>query len=241
MTPIFSKLYQENLVTGSLKSYLAEMVGTFAWVFAGAGVVCLEGATGKVGLTGVALANGLTVTAMAFAWGRASGAHFNPALTAALFLHQRIDAVRAVFYVAAQLLGAALAGLLLSAIWEARPELASAPPFLGGCVLSGIGFKAGTLLEALGTFFLVSAYYAAYVDNRAPGPAAPLALGAAVGAGVFMAGLLTGGALNPARAFGPSIVTGQWTHWYVYWIGPLAGAVAASAIYETLYLQSTKE
>ena len=101
----------------SLKSCLAELIGTFALVFAAAGAICMDAVTGgKVGQTGVALAYGFTVTAMVYTYGTVSGGHFNPAVTAALFANRRIDAVKGIFYVVSQLLGAALAGVCLKAV-----------------------------------------------------------------------------------------------------------------------------
>lgn len=224
-------------MSGNLRAFLAEAIGTFALVIAGAGAVCIEAVTGlPIGPVGVALAQGLAVMAMWSAYGPVSGGHFNPALTVALLLHKRLDTVKAVFYVVSQLLGAALAGLLLSAVLRSHPNFAADPTFLGACALKGVGFKAGTLIEAVGAFFWVSVFYSRVVEERDGGAAAPLALGAAVGLATLLTFPLTGAALSPARAFGPSLATGQWHNWYVYWIGPAAGAVAAAFLHERLFL-----
>ncbi|MBI5631174.1 MAG: aquaporin [Elusimicrobia bacterium] len=223
-----------------MKSYLAEIIGTFALVFVGAGSVCMDAATGgKVGLTGIALAHGLAITAMSYAYAPISGAHFNPAVTAAMLINRRMDAVKGVFYVICQLLGASLAGLLLASSLQAYPHVANTSPFLGSMGLVGIGFKGGTLLEAVMTFFLVSVIYATSVDCRGFSGTAPLAAGLAVSLGTLAIGPLTGAALNPARAFGPAVATGRWENWFVYWIGPLAGAAAASLLHENFFLEST--
>ena len=110
---------------------------------------------GQVGLTGIALAHGLTIMAMAFSLGHLSGGHFNPAVTAAMFVTQRIDFVRAVGYILAQLLGATLAGFFLLKSLH-NFDLVQNAPFLGACDLNGIGFKGGVAIEALITFLLVT-------------------------------------------------------------------------------------
>jgi len=218
------------------------MIGTFALIFAGAGSICMDALTGgKVGLVGIALAHGLAIMVMAYTYGAASGGHFNPAVTAAMFLNRRIRAVQGVFYVACQLLGAALAALLLEAVLHNHPELARSAPYLGSCDLSGIGFKAGTLLEAVATFFLVSAIYATAIDPRGFAGTAPIAIGLTITLDILAIGPLTGAAMNPARAFGPSLLSGHWANWYVYWIGPLAGGGAASLLHEKLFLEARKQ
>ena len=188
----------------SLKCYLAEMIGTFAFIVIGAGSVCMEALTGgRVGLTGIALAHGLTIMAMVYTYGAVSGGHFNPAVTFGMFVTRRITTIRAIFYVISQLLGAALAGVCLKFVLSGHPGLMTAPPFLGACDLSGVSFQAGTLLEAIGTFFLVAAVYATTVDPRGSGATAPIAIGLTITLDILAFGPLTGGAVNPARAFGP--------------------------------------
>ena len=100
--------------------------------------------------------------------------------------------------------------------WRARKALCSAP----------IGYRAATLVEAVATFFLASAVFAA--DEPRARRLAPLTIGAATLFGALIAGPLTGGAMNPARAFGPAIAAGRWSMHYVYWVGPLAGAITAA-------------
>ncbi len=221
----------------TIGAFAAEFIGTFALIFVGAGSICMEIMTGKVGVTGIALAHGLTIMAMAYAFGSASGGHFNPAVTAAMVSQRRLDPTRGVLYVASQLLGAAVAGLTLRAVLHGRPELFSGPPFLGACDLSGVGFKAATLLEAITTFLLVSTIYGTAVDPRGARATAPIAIGMTITLSILATGPLTGAALNPARAFGPALATGHWANWYVYWVGPLAGALAAAALYESMFLE----
>ncbi|MBI3551368.1 MAG: aquaporin [Elusimicrobia bacterium] len=225
-------------MSGNFKSYAAETIGTFALIFIGAGSVCMDVITGgKVGITGIAFAHGLTIMAMAYTYGAVSGGHFNPAVTAAMLVGKRIDGITGLFYVISQLLGAALAGLALRAILHNHPQLATGAPFLGACDLNGVGFRAGTFVEAIATFFLVSTIYATAVDKRGAAATAPIAIGMTITMCIFATGPLTGAALNPARAFGPAVATGHWANAFVYWIGPIAGGVAAALLQENLFLE----
>ncbi|MBI4375614.1 MAG: aquaporin [Elusimicrobia bacterium] len=221
----------------SLRAYVAEFIGTFGFVLAGAGSVCVDALMpGRLGLTGIALAHGLALAVMIYTFGPASGGHFNPAVTAVMLLHRRIGNVSAIIYVALQLLGAALAGLLLSSMLKFRPELIVSAPYLGACDLTGVGFRMGTLLEAIGTFFVVSAIYATMLDKKGSPLIGPLAIGSSFAFSLLIFGPLTGSAFNPARSFGPAIVSQHWSHWYVYWIGPLVGAATASMLQEKIFL-----
>ena len=214
---------------GGLKAFAAEFTGTFALTLAGAGALCLDIATGgRLGPLGAALAYAAGAMTVFHSFPAAVG-RFNPALTLAELAVQRIAVLRGVFAIAAQLLGATCAGLFLSAVLAGgRPELLAAPAYLGACVPVGIGYRAATLVEAVATFFLACAVFAA--DQRRARRLGPLSIGAATLFGALIAGPLTGGAMNPARAFGPAIAVGRWSMHYVYWVGPLAGAIVAALV-----------
>jgi MIP family channel proteins len=214
---------------GGLRAFGAELAGTFALTLAGAGAVCMDAVTGgRLGPAGIALAYA-AATAAAFYSFPGSGARFNPALTFAELAVRRTSVLRGVFAVSAQLLGAACAGLLLRAVLAGgKPELLGAPTFLGVCAPSGIGYRAATLLEAVLTFFLACAVAASTERRRRA--LGPLAIGAVVLFGGLAAGPLTGGAMNPARAFGSAVAAGEWSRHYVYWVGPLAGATLAALL-----------
>lgn len=225
-------------MAGNLKAILAEFIAAFAFVAAGAGAVCMDALSGgRLGLTGIALAHGLAAAALAHVYGRTCGAQFNPAVTIVLWANGRQNAIKTVFFLAAQLLGATMAGLFLKSVLHNHPELITSAPFLGASDLSGLGYKAGTLVEAVLTFLLVTGIYSTTVESKDREASAPFVLGAMYGLGILIAGPLTGGAMNPARAFGPAIVTGHWSYWWVYWVGPLAGAAGASLLYEYLFLE----
>ncbi len=212
---------------GGLRAFIAELAGTFALTLAGAGALCLDFATaGRFGPLAIAFAYAAAAATVVHAFPSAVG-RFNPALVIAELFVRRVDIQRGILALAAQLLGAACAGLFLSAVLSGgRPELLGAPAYLGSCIPVGIGYRAATLVEAVATFLLALAVFAA--DQRRARRLAPLSIGAATLFGALISGPLTGGAMNPARAFGPALAAGFWSMHYVYWVGPLAGAIVAA-------------
>ena len=214
-----------------LRRGVAEFVGTFALISVAAG-----GAAFARTPTDLALANGLVIAVMVSAVGFISGGHFNPAVTLGFFVTKRIAPMLAGWYWLVQFGGAALAALLLKWVLPSGPEQAGnlGVPALG----SSIGSGAAVVIEAVITFFLVWVIFATAVDPRgAFQQISGLAIGFTIAFGVLMAYGLTGGAMNPARAFGPQLVGSHWAHFWVWYIGPFAGAVIAASTYELLYLR----
>ena len=218
----------------SWKPLLAEVIGTFTLIFAGAGaIIANQISHGGVGLLGIAFAHGLAIAIMVSALGAISGGHFNPAVTCGFLVSGRIPAVRAVGYLIAQLVGATLGGL---ALWAAYPHGPAAAVRLGTPLLApGLPATAGIVLEAIGTFFLVTVIFGTAVYPAAP-RLGGLAIGLTITMDILAFGTLTGAAVNPARAFGPALVSGAWGDQLVYWIGPLLGGALAGALYSGAYL-----
>lgn len=222
------------------RAALAELVGTFAFFFIGAGAICTDAYTnGGVGLVGIALAHGLALSVMISALGAISGGHFNPAVTIAVTVVGRMKPIQAASYIVAQLLGAVLAGVLLRVIFsQIFPEAVTGAAHLGTPGLGkDVSFGTGVLIEAVLTFFLLLAIYGTAVDDRAPRTIAGFGIGLTVGLDILMGGPLTGAAMNPARAFGPALAAGYWDNHLVYWIGPIVGAVAAAVLYEFAFIE----
>ncbi|HYM49278.1 MAG TPA: MIP family channel protein [Candidatus Limnocylindrales bacterium] len=223
-------------MTKSGQSLVAEFLGTFALVLIGAGaIVTNQWTKGALGLAGIAAAHALILSIMISALGHISGGHFNPAVTFAVWIARRISTAMALLYWIAQLVGAVVASWLLLAIF---PSAQWQPVHLGTPGLGfDIGFARGVLVEAILTFFLVIAVFGVAVDSRGSFKAvAGFGIGLVLGADILMGGPLTGAAMNPARAFGPALVSNSWQDHLVYWIGPLAGAAIAGAIYGYLLL-----
>ncbi|MFA5140759.1 MAG: aquaporin [Elusimicrobiota bacterium] len=207
-------------MAGTLRSLLAEFLGTFIWVFFAAGAICADAALeGGLGALGVALGQGLAMAAAFGLFGGSPGM-FNPAVTLALAAFRRLEIVKAALCLVCQLLAAAAAGLLLSAAFS-HAHISSEPPFLGVPTLNGMGFRAATLLEAVLTFFLSVACVASQGKSN---PTRALVVGSLGCAASLVLGAFCGAAMNPARAFGPAVASGYWSFHYVYWAGPLAGA-----------------
>ncbi|MFW6198650.1 MAG: MIP/aquaporin family protein [Acidobacteriota bacterium] len=216
-----------------VKGAIAEGIATFALTFVGAAAVCTDAYTGgEVGLIGVAMAHGIILAVMVTATGHVSGGHVNPVVTLAAAMTRAVDGVTAAAYVGAQLLGATVAGLLLTATFAADVWM---PVSLGTPVL-GPGVEPGTAIfvEAVLTFFLVFVILQVALDARAPRHVYGLAIGLVLMGDMLAGAPLTGAAVNPARAFGPALASGTWTHQYVYWIGPVVGAVIATVAHALL-------
>jgi aquaporin Z len=210
-----------------LRRGVAEFIGAFTLIFIGGGAGIVSGND----IVAVALANGLAIGIMVSNLGHISGGHFNPAITLGFLTTRRINVRIAVVYWIAQFGGAVVAagilrGFFHKAIIGAVPH---APTF---------GAGKGFVLETILTFFLVWAVWATAVD---PGGAfkaiAGLAIGLTITIDVLMGGPLTGAAMNPARAFGPELWSGNWGEWWIYYLGPALGALIAALAYDYLYLR----
>jgi aquaporin TIP len=217
------------LVGDHLRRSIAEFVGTFALIFAGAGAVAFARTT-----TDIALANGLVIAVMVSAVGLISGGFFNPAITIAFLITRRIHASLATLYLVVQFGAAALAALLLK--WV-LPKAAADATHLGAPALSSISSGKGVVVEAVLTFFLVWVVFATAVDRRGTfKQIAGLAIGLTIVFDALVGVGLTGAAMNPARAFGPELVANDWTNFWVWYVGPIAGGAIAALLYEGLYL-----
>ncbi len=212
----------------------AELVGTFTLIFAGCGSVLLFTGNDRVTLVGVALAHGLAIAVMISALGAVSGGHFNPAVTIGMWVTRRIETLQGIGYIVAQLAGATLAASALTLLF---PEGLRSAATLGTPALgAGIDFARGVGIEAILTFFLVIVIFGTAVDPRGP-RIGGLAIGLTITMDIFAGGTLTGAAMNPARAFGPALLSGEWADHLVYWIGPIVGAVVAALLYHYVFIE----
>ncbi|GLV53739.1 aquaporin [Dictyobacter sp. S3.2.2.5] len=218
----------------NVSAVVAELIGSFLFVFVGAGsVIANTWMQGAIGLPGIAVAHGLALAVLITIFGATSGGHFNPAVTIAFLVARRITSGLGFCYIVAHLVGAVLAALLLRVVFPAFVWKAAQ---LGTPALSNsVSIGASVAVEALLTFFLLLAIYGTAIDTRAP-KFGGFCIGLTMTACILGGGVLTGGIMNPARSFGPALVSGIWTNQFVYWIGPIVGAVLAACVYEYLIL-----
>lgn len=222
----------------TLRHFAAEFIGTFALVFVGgAALVHTQYGGRAAGLVEVALAHGLVLAVMVSALMRISG-HFNPAITVAFLATRRIEATMAGVYVVAQLIGAMAGAYALRLAVPA--EVFEAVRGGGTSTVIDIGFGSAVLLEAVASFFLALAYFGTAVDVKAP-KIGGLGVGFALAAGWLAIGPFTGASMNPARTFGPAVAAGYWEGHFIYWLGPVVGAVLGALVYEHLFMDDDHE
>jgi MIP family channel proteins len=206
----------------------AEGIAAFALVFAGCGAIVANAEyDGALGAVGVSLTFGLIVMAMIYATGHLSGAHINPAVTVAFTLTRHFPAREAVAYVAAQVVGATVGALTLAAVWTDKPAAL-------GATIPTVGAGSALVYELVLTAILMFVIVAVATDTRAVGAAAAIAIGGAVGLDALFGGPVTGASMNPARSFGPALVAGEWTDFWLYIVGPVVGAALAAFAYQAI-------
>jgi aquaporin NIP len=212
----------------ALAPYLAEFIGTFGLVFAGPGAAAVDAASGgSVTGVGVGMSFGLIVMAMIFALGHISGCHINPAISIAMLATRRISVARAGGFIVAQLAAAVLAGLAIIAIVGDDGQAGASVPRINGA-------DAALYSELILTFFLAFIVFSVATDDRAQGAFAAIAIGGYVGFAATGWGPVANASMNPARSFGPAVAANVWDSHWVYWAGPIVGALVAAAVYEVL-------
>src|SRR3954466_3502745 len=214
---------------------VAEALGTFGLVFVGAAVVVVNGGfpNSGIGLLGIALAHAVVLSVMITATMTISGGHLNPAVTLGLLATRRISLVSAVAYIATQLIAAVIAAFLVKALLPAaavRSALVGVP-----VIASSVSLTQAIGIELVLTLFLMSAVYGTAVSPDAP-RVGGFGIGLVLLFDILVGGPLTGAAMNPAGAFGPAAISGEWVGQLAYWIGPILGALLAAVLWEYLLL-----
>ena len=212
------------------KHFIAEFVGTFALTFIGGGAIMMAQHTNNpAGLLSVALAHGLILALMVSAFLNVSGGHLNPAVTIGLLVARRVTPTIAGVHVVAQLVGAVVAAYALKFAMPAALFAATAGG--GQSIASDVTATQAIVLEVIATFFLMTVIYGTAVNADAP-KIGGLAIGLTIAADILAIGPLTGASMNPARSFGPALASGAFTGQFVYWVGPIIGAIAAAMLWE---------
>jgi aquaporin TIP len=218
------------------KAAVAEFVATFGLVFIGASAVILNASSGVLDLTGVALAQGLVLAIMVSITAHLSGGFVNPAVTIGVWVAGKIPSGRAAVLIVAQLLGAIAGAYLVKFLF---PPIVYDAGTGGATVLnSQIASGKGIVLEAVGTFLLVFAVFGTAMDERGPyAKTAGLTIGLVIAFDIMAFGPLTGAAVNPARWLGPALAAGAWDNWFVWIVGPVAGAIIAAVLYSMVFMR----
>ena len=210
-----------------LRRAAAECLAAFVLVFAGCGVVTDTVRDGALGGVGVAAVFGLVIMVLVYATGHSSGARINPALTMAFALTRHFPVRDAVAYVAAQLAGATLGALTLYAAWSDTPSAL-------GATVPSIATGSALLYEAVLTAILMFVIVAVATDTRAVGAGAAIAIGGAVALDALFGGPLTGASIDLRGSFGPALVAGEWTSFWIYVAGPVLGAALGAVAYQVV-------
>jgi MIP family channel proteins len=223
---------------GQMRALAAEFVGTFAFVFFGAGaIVTNQARSGALGVLGVAIAHGVVLAVMVTMFLNISGAHFNPAVTLAMWLTRRVGPKVAGSFIVTQLVAAVAAAAAVKFLF---PQIPGEVTGYGVPRIAGdVDLLPAIILEALLTFFWVSAVFGTAGSSDLP-VAAGFGVGLTVVAAFVVGAPLTGAALNPARALGPALVANEWIGQAVYWIGPLVGGAVAAFVWGKLLLPRTE-
>jgi aquaporin NIP len=202
----------------------AELIGTFALVFAGCGAVMVDAKTHQLGHVGVAISFGLVIMFGIYAVGHISGAHFNPAVTFAFALTRHFPWRRAFLYWSAQLVAALIAAALLRGS-------------LGNVANTGATLPSGSqgqsfLWELVMSGFLMFVILAVATDTRAVGEAAAIAIGGTIGLDAMFGGPISGASMNPARSIGPALVSGNLHALWLYVLAPILGTSLGGLAYQ---------
>jgi aquaporin-4 len=228
------------------RAYLAEGIATYALVFFGPLSVILAISSFGESLTTqsvlfISLAHGGIIALMIYAFGHVSGAHINPAVTIPMMITKKIGITDGIGYIASQLIGAVAAAATLKVI---LPELGAKAIFgvqRGPSDLLNKSAESGFAVEAILTFFLVVVIFMTAVHKKAsPGWA-----GFTIGGMVFLIHLvaipLTGASVNPARTFGPALISGFWEFHWIYWAAPILGGIIAGLIMNYVYVKKAEK
>ena len=210
-----------------MKKYAAEFLGTFILVFIGTGAATVnEISNNIISHAGVAITFGLVIMSMIFVFGEKSGAHLNPAVTIAFYIHRVFPTKEVLPYILSQLAGAFTASLFLNFLFPASNYLGGTYP--AGSILQSL------MLEILLTFILMLTILHVSENGKEKGLLPALTIGAVVLIEAMFGGPVSGASMNPARSLAPAFVSGQLHYFWIYIVAPISGAVGAVFTYRLI-------
>lgn len=210
-----------------MKKYICEFIGTFALVFCGTGAIIINSlSNGTISHVGIAITFGLVVMSMIYTLGEKSGAHFNPAVTLAFTFSRLFSKKLMLPYIISQFIGAISASALLKLLFPESINLGATLP--AGSAIQSL------VLEYLLTFFLMLVILNVAHGSKEQGLFAGIAIGGVVTLEAMFAGPISGASMNPARSLGPAVITGNFSHLWLYFVGPVLGSISASLINKSI-------
>jgi MIP family channel proteins len=237
-----------DVLRNDWRALLAEFVATMMFVFMGTGLLVsynkdkTAGGDLGAGLVSISLGFGIALSTMIYTVANISGGHLNPAVTIGLLLIRQIELFKALGYIACQV-GGGIVGTAL--MYGVMPDNITEQIHMGATSLaSGVSPGEGCAIEICLTFILVFTVCATAElsgDLKSMGRFAPLAIGYSVLVDHMIGVPFTGASMNPARSFGPAVVSGYWLNHWVYWVGPIVGGIFASVVYHYLFILDEPE
>jgi len=217
-----------------MRRYAAEVIGTFALVFAGTGAIVVNDVTDQtVTHVGIALTFGMVVMALIYALGDISGAHINPAVTIGFWTARQFDGKQVAPYIISQLLGAIAASVTLRVLFLEHDSL--------GATLPAGTWWQSFVLEVILTFLLMFVILNVATGAKEKGIMAGAAIGATVGLEAMFAGPICGASMNPARSIAPALVSGHLEHLWIYLVATTAGAILAVFAYQFVQTETNSD
>ncbi len=206
-----------------IQKFLAEFIGTTLLIFFGCGAMVANTAySGALTHLGVALVWGLVVMVMIYSVGNVSGAHMNPAVTLSFWVAKRFPTKSVPVYLLAQFFGASLGAFLLKLVFPMATSFGITQP--NG---EGVTVVTAFIMEFILSFVLMFVIFNISTGHKEKGIMAGVAVGATVAIEAAVGGPLSGASMNPARSFGPALVSGNFSALWVYLLAPLLGMLAA--------------
>ena len=227
------------------RNWFAEAIATYALVFFGPLSIILSVVAFGDGLSiesiiMISLGHGAAVGLMVYAFGHISGAHINPAVTIPMMITKKISVQDGIGYIIFQLIGAVVAAFSLKAI---LPEIGAKVNFGtqgGPSELLNSSIASGIAVEIILTFFLVTVIFLTAVHKKAPAGIHGISIGGIVFLLHLVGVPLTGASMNPARTFGPAVVSGFWELHWLYWVAPIIGGIIAGVIMNYVFVNKAE-
>jgi MIP family channel proteins len=226
------------LAAESKSRYLFEIVGTFIFVFAICSAATVYSGSNKlVGIVGLGqlamavlgLVHAFVLTALVYAINARSGAQLNPAVTIAFLVSRKMRGKVAALTIACQVLGAVMGAAVVYSMFGSEMAASVVLPKDGNAIRA-------LILETVMAFILV---YVVLATTRSEdfkiAPLAGVAIGFTLGVNFMLGGPISGGAMNPARAFAPALIVWNFDYQWIYWVAPILGGIIAAGLYKGLH------